>query len=193
MSSMSADDLKKADLPQLDWSDPDGSLEFIYRHAVAHARDAENWYTRKRRPKKIGGQLLRVVSIALAGLAGLLPILAEIYTDDGKPVIAPGWASVALVLAATLVAFDRYFGLSTGWTRFMASELEIATLRHDFQFRWQEAIAAAGAVNSVRMVELAHGFVVAVDEAVMRETGAWASDFREGLETASRELKAGTA
>lgn len=190
-TTMAQDDLKKAELPQLDWGDPSGSLSLVYRHVVAHARDAEDWYTRKRRSKKAGGQALRVASIMLVGLAGLLPILAEIYTHDGIPVIAPGWASVALVLAATLVAFDRYFGLSTGWTRFMKAELRIAALRHDFEFEWQRARASVGD-DPARMLELAQRFVLAVDEAVIEETGTWASDFRESLDGVDSELKAHT-
>ncbi len=71
--------------------------------------------------------MLRVSAIACGAVAAILPILSQIYTTDDKAAIAPGWAAVALAGAAALVGLDRYFGFSSGWTRFMAAELRITS------------------------------------------------------------------
>ena len=66
----------------------------------------------------------------------------EIFTARGRqPVIDPAWASVALALAAALVALDRYFGASDAWMRYMTAEMQIARLRQDFEYEWNIARA----------------------------------------------------
>lgn len=185
---MKGDDLRQTDLPQLDWSNADTALTAAYDYAIAQSKDAENWYVRKRRPKRIGGRILRVSAIVLAAIAALIPILAEIYTHGGKPGISPGWASVALVLAAALVGLDRYFGLSTGWTRFMTTQLAIAKLRHDFEFEWQRAQAPGRDPQPDQLLQLIHRFISAIDQTVAAETGTWSSEFQAGLEATLRDL-----
>src|SRR4051794_40431445 len=98
---MSVDDLETSDLPKVDWSDPEQALSVLYQYALDHARNAESWYGVKRRPKKTGGQTLRITAILLLGIAALIPILSEVIQNDGRPVIAPAWASAALVITAT--------------------------------------------------------------------------------------------
>ena len=46
-------------------------------------------------------------------VAGIIPILAQILTENGKPRIQPAWASVALGIAAAFVLLDRFFGFSS--------------------------------------------------------------------------------
>jgi hypothetical protein len=146
------------------------------------------WYTEKRRPKRIGGQILRISSIFLLGIAALVPVLSELSAGDGEPAIAPAWASVALVAAATLVALDRYFGFSTGWTRFMAADLHIGRLRRDFEFDWNELEVASADGTAVKQLQLAHRFVAAVDRVVADETSTWSNEFQAALDSATNEL-----
>lgn len=178
---MSVDDLETSDLPEFDWSRPEQALSLLYQYALDHARDAETWYTEKRRPKKNGGQALRVTAILLLGIAALIPILSEVVQDGGEPVIAPAWASVALVITATLIGFDRYFGFSIGWTRFMSAELSIARLRRSFEFEWQE-LQVEGRGDPLERLRLAKRFVSNVDQIVLDETNAWSAEFRDALD-----------
>jgi hypothetical protein len=181
-------DLGQHDLPQLDWKNPDKALSAIFDYAIAYAREAEGWYMNMRGPKRVGGRTLRVVAIALVGAAALIPILGEIYGDGGKPAIPPAWASVALLVAATLIGFDRFFGFSTGWARFLTAGLEIGRLRHDFEFEWQELAVSPAAEGPLNRLQLAHDFVEAVDKVVAQETGAWQSEFQAALDAATNEL-----
>lgn len=187
---MGRNDLSQEDLPKLDWSEPELALARVYDYVVAHAKDAEGWYTEKRRPKKQGGQLLRITSIVLLGIAALIPILSEVLVEEGEPVIPAAWASVALVVAATLVGLDRYFGFSTGWTRLMTTNLRISRLRREFEFRWNELEAAAETSGNepLKRLQLAHKFVQAVDQAVAEETSAWSDEFRAALDDGVKEL-----
>lgn len=188
-------DAKRPDLDELDWAPErrSESLSRIYDHAVGLAGAQERWYANARRRNRRWAQALRVASILLGGVAAVIPILAEIYTTDGKPVIPAGWAAIAIAAAVTLVGLDRFFGFSAAWMRFMAAELRITRLRHDFAYAWQSARAATSmppgddVVNEA--VKLAHDFVVGIDDAVAEETGAWIVEFRSTLTTTEQKLK----
>jgi len=125
-------------LAKLSWQ-PDGraeSVHAVYCHAVAEARASAAWYDSRRGSKRLWARCLRIGAIVLAASAALLPLLSQVFVRHGKPVIQPVWASVALVLAAALVALDRYFGFSSAWMRFMLSELSLNSLISDFEFAW---------------------------------------------------------
>ena len=191
---MAQGDLTRRDLEELDWTTAQRSesLSVVFRHAVGFAASAEEWYATKRRAKRQGGRVLRVGAILLGTVAAVLPILSQIYTNDAKPAIAPGWAAVALAAAAALIAFDRYFGFSAGWMRFMAAELHVTRLRHGFEYDWQAVRAAATNPPSDKdvtaLLARARAFVLAVDDAIADETGAWITEFRTNLERVEQSL-----
>jgi hypothetical protein len=184
---VASDDIACPDLSELDWTAErrSESLTTVFAHAVNFAKATEKWYADKRRPKRVWGRILRVGAIVLGTIAAVVPILGQIYTHDGKAVIAPGWASIALVGAAALVALDRYFGFSAGWMRFMSTGLRVTRLRLDFEYSWHAArIAAAAPPTDAELRDLldqARGFVLAVADAIEVETGAWVTDFQSSL------------
>jgi hypothetical protein len=189
-------DLDRPDLEELDWSieHRSASLSTVYRHATALAAGAERWYADRRRGKRRWGRALRAGAIVSGTAAVILPILGQIYTNEHEsPVIAPAWAAVALAIAGALVALDRFFGFSPGWARFMATELTLTRLRHDFQYAWQEARAAgADSPSDVAVLDLlahARTFVLAVDDAIAKETGDWIEEFRTTLKESETKLE----
>ena len=189
-------DLERPDLEELQWSTEQrsASLSRVFEHAVRLAANAERWYAQKRRPKRQWGRVLRVGAIVLGAVAAVLPILAEISADDGRPSIAPGWAAVALACAAALVALDRYLGFSTAWMRFMKAEMQITRLRHGFEYAWQDALVKAATPPSddeaTKLLALAREFALAVDDAMADEIAAWTSEFTTSLERADESLRA---
>jgi hypothetical protein len=187
-------DLKRPDLDELDWAtgQRSESLSAVFSHAVGFAAATEEWYATKRRAKRFWGRVLRVGAIVLGTAAVVLPIVSQIYTNDDKATIAPGWAAVALAAAAALIAFDHYFGFSAGWARFMAAELQVTRLRHDFEYAWEAARAAATAPLSDTQVAArlarAREFVLAIDDIIADETGAWITEFRASLERVEQSI-----
>jgi len=89
----------------------------------------------------LGGKL----AILLTAAAGVFPIAVQIWTtSEGKPVIAPAWASVLVAGAVLFIAIDRFFGFSSAWMRFITAELTIKQARDAFEFDWQAANASFG-------------------------------------------------
>ncbi len=176
-------------LDELDW-DPDTAVDSLARFrafVVGRAMDAVEYYQFAKKPKKRWAIWLRMAALVCAGLAGILPILSQIWTSDaGQAVIAPAWASVFLALAAGAVAIDRFFGYSSAWMRFMSSELRVRRAVDDFDLDWEATRAAwAGRApddaDIQAMIERGKTFLGLIADIVRDETDQWIAEFRETL------------
>lgn len=191
-------DLRRDDLPLLDWgvAQRAASLQAVFAHASGLAGEAERWYAAKRPAKSWWGRALRILAIVLGVAAAVLPVLSQLTEKgDGTGGIAPGWATIALAVAAGLILLDHYFGFSTGWSRFMAAELELTRLRHNFQYEWNLRQARThdppddGDVAD--LLAIAETLVLAVDDAIAKETGQWVTEFQGSLQRTEAGLAAG--
>jgi hypothetical protein len=181
-------DIGREDLAALDWSESQrsASLKTLFASAMAFGVEAETWYASRRRAKKHWARLLRAGAILLGSAAAVIPILSQIFTSDGTPAISPGWAGACLVVAAALIALDRFFGFSESWMRFMAAEQKLARLRHGLQYAWNAQTTRLGDppadTEVTALLTLAGDFVLAVDDAVADETAEWIKDFLGSLQ-----------
>lgn len=175
-------------LSELDWNS-DKVLDSLGRFrafVVERANDAIRYYQFAKKPKKRWAIWLRMGALVFAGAAGILPILSQIWTADGRAMIPPAWASVFLTLAAGAVAVDRFFGFSSAWMRFMSSELRIRRLVDDFELDWEATRARwAGKKPDVtetqQMIERGKAFLALLADVVREETDQWIMEFRETL------------
>jgi SMODS and SLOG-associating 2TM effector domain 2 len=171
-----------------DTADVEGSLSRLKVFASSRAAEAVSYYRRIKQPKKWWAIRLRVLSLVFAGISGILPLISQIWADSqGRPVIAPAWASVFLALAAGAIAIDRYFGFSSAWMRFMTSELKISRALDQFELDWEATRAGidtgtGGAVDTATvLMDRARHFVAEVADIVGGETAQWMSEFRETI------------
>ena len=89
----------------LDW-DPEQrheSIHTVYQRAENHALNAIYWYLGSKKAKKNYAQYLRLGTIILTAIAGLLPIISQISG------LSPVFSSIALGLAALCLAIDKFF------------------------------------------------------------------------------------
>jgi hypothetical protein len=178
-------DLRPDTFPPLSWESEEAaqSLATLYRYAECEALKANDWYLRKKVPKRRLGQWLRGLAILLTALAGLVPILSELWQSGGQPVIRPGWSPLLLGLAALILLLDRFLGGTSSWMRYVAASQAIGERLRRFRFDWTLAQAArAGqppdAAHTARLIGLCHRLVAGVDRVVQQETQTWASEFR---------------
>lgn len=183
-------DIRPGDLGTLDWA-PDHarqSLQETYAYVVTAATQAITWYLTARRSKRQWAQRLRVGAIIMVATAGVLPVLSQILSVNGTATIQPAWASVALAIAVTLVALDRFFGFSSAWSRYMGTGQAISAALNQFQFDWQKIQAACenptgnlASEDIAKFLELAKRLAEQTDDLVQAETLQWVSEFRETL------------
>ena len=116
--------------PDWDEEDIEKSLEKIYQWVIQNIKSQIEWYGKKRKPKRIASQLLRAFSIFFAIIGTLCPLIDATKILD-KLVIGQ-WGYIAFALAAAFIGFDRYFGLSTGWMRFISTQLSLEKLLKEY-------------------------------------------------------------
>ncbi|QOJ23231.1 MAG: SLATT domain-containing protein [Gammaproteobacteria bacterium] len=179
----------------LDWSleHRRESIHTVYQRAEKHALDAIDWYLLSKRQKKFWAQGLRLGTIGLTALAGLLPIISEIYQFS-----SPAWASIALGLAGVALAIDKFCGYSSAWMRFIAAEHQIRQILHEFQMDYE--LEQAGWDNAQPSVEQTQAvlsrckaFLYQVDAIIRQETDQWLAEFQDALKQIDNGTKAKTA
>jgi len=174
------DDLELPDLPALTWA-PGGlraDLAAVRAWAENVADEAIAWYLTEKRLKARWSRRLRSLAIILATLGGAVPVvaLASRHPEYGN------WGYLLLALAAGSVAYDRFFGYSSAWLRYIATATLIQSELADFRVGWAQAMAAIGDREPTweeldALIGRSREFVKQVNEAVRVETDAWRSEF----------------
>jgi hypothetical protein len=172
------------------------SLQKVADYVAGEGEEAISWYLHKKGAKRLRAQGLRFLAITATALAGLIPLLAEIFTTDGKPEIAPAWASVALLLAAASVGLDRFFGYSSAWMRFLTTEMQIRHALHDFLLDWETRCAAwegksdPGPQEAEAGLKRCKEFLAEVNDLLKAEMDTWVAEFSAALTDIDKAAKA---
>jgi hypothetical protein len=173
-----------ASLTQEESQDLDMLMHGLRERAEQHARNAIDWYLRSRQPKKRCARTMRSGAITFVGFAGIIPLLSEMA---GFRWLNSTWSTIALGLAALLVAYDRFFGCSMAWMRFMSTEHEIRQALHRFQYdmeelRLQWVSGKPDRDQATAYLARARAFIIEVDGLIQAETNLWLAEFRGFLE-----------
>ena len=134
-----------------------GGLSILRERAELQALDAIGWYYSKKKSKNFWSRWLRFWAILYTILGGLAPILsatglaqliAQYFygnVDDRDLRLAEmrfnQCGYVLIGLAAGCLAFDRFFGFSTNWMRYIGAAMRIETARVRFRFEWERLAA----------------------------------------------------
>ncbi|MFJ7214792.1 SLATT domain-containing protein [Amycolatopsis sp. NPDC098790] len=169
-------DLTPRSRPVVNWDD-DGSLVEVYDWAQQVAQDAIDWYLTEKKRKARWSRGLRAAAAILTVLGGVIPVAA---LTAGRPELGNG-GFIMLALAAGCLAYDRFFGYSSSWLRYVAAATKLRAQLNDFQLSWlQETLPARhgpapGDPHS--LIELVREFVRSLDETIRQETDSWLVEF----------------
>lgn len=179
--------------PKLIWDEGklEEPLDELCQYAIATAEQARQWYEDWRPRKKYSAWLVRVLAILATGAAGIIPLLGPILSEatgnqSGVPGINPLWSSVALAIAALFVLFDRFWGFSSAWVRYLHTAQELAHETDRFRMQIEKAKLAwmsSGPTSTTakEMIDMCESFVGMVHEIVGNETKDWATEFRAAI------------
>jgi SMODS and SLOG-associating 2TM effector domain 2 len=176
---------KTSPFPKWDNSNPNESIDLLYNWTLEKSLLRINWYKKGSRKKKMGSQIIRAAAIILVGIGALCPLLNA--TDVfGKDYDAIGqWGYVVLALAATAVGYDKFFGLSTGWIRYISTQMTLERMMAEFQYDWvilQTKLNYQLSPDSILLsMQKFRDYTVQVESLVKQETDAWAAEFQNNL------------
>ncbi|WP_425832096.1 SLATT domain-containing protein [Streptomyces fractus] len=177
-------DLTGRTLPLGDWGEPAERLDELYRWVEQGALRTADWYLSDRVWKRRGARALRTGTVLGAVVGGVLPLLDLTGVLSG----AAPWGYLSLLLAVACVACDRYFGLTSGWIRDVATAQAVQRRLQVLQFDWasenvREVLGPTEGTASEaaeRCLGVLRRFSDDVTELVRAETADWMVEFKSG-------------
>jgi len=172
------------------------SLDALYHWAVQTATNHIEWYDRKKKPRRIWSQALRFLSIIFAAIGALCPLIDATGilgspSDTQNRLILAQWGYVFLALAASIVGFDYYFGHSSGWMRFIVTQISIERALKEFQYDWLilKVQQENNPSNTPIFVQRAKDFTLQIENIIKQETDAWVTEFQTNISQLEKVLK----
>ncbi|MGY5130795.1 SLATT domain-containing protein [Streptomyces nigrescens] len=175
-------DLAGRVFPLGDWGEPADRLDALYLWTEEGALRAADWYLHDRLAKRRGARALRLGAAAGVTVGGALPLLdlAGIWKGGAS------WGCLSLLLAAVCLGGDRYFGVTAGWMRDLATAQAIHRRLEALQFDWatesvREVLGPAeGTAGEAaeRCLGVLRRFNEDLGELVRAETAGWMAEFR---------------
>ncbi|GAA3014000.1 SLATT domain-containing protein [Streptomyces fulvorobeus] len=177
-------DLTSRAFPLGDWGEPAERLDELYRWAEQGALSTADWYLQDRLRKRRAARALRLGTAAGVVAGAALPLLDLTGALDG----AAGYGYLSLLLGAACMACDRYFGLTSGWIRDLATAQAVQRRLQVLQFDWasesvREVLGPAEGTASEaaeRCLGVLRRFSEDITELVRSETADWMVEFRAG-------------
>lgn len=112
-------------------------LNALAREVELRITEAINWYLRKKRWPSLLSRLLRALAILFAVLGGLAPLLSSDNKETACLLYnADRWGYILIALAGAFMLFDRYFGFSASWMRYMTAQMALQRNLEKFQLAW---------------------------------------------------------
>ncbi|MFE5208439.1 SLATT domain-containing protein [Streptomyces sp. NPDC056600] len=177
-------DLLGRPFPQGDWDVPARRLDELYRWVERCALETAAWYLGDRVWKRRAARALRGGAATGAVLAAGLPLLDLAEVMDG----AAPWGYLSLLLALACGGADRFFGVTSGWMRDMATAQAVQRRLQALQFDWasenvREVLGpteGTAGEAAERCLGVLRRFSEDVTELVRAETADWMGEFRRG-------------
>ncbi|MFR9757213.1 SLATT domain-containing protein [Streptomyces sp. TR06-5] len=176
-------DLLSRAFPLGDWGEPAERLDELYQWVERGAMDMVAWYLADRRWKRRAARTLRGGTAVGVGAGAVLPLLQLTGTFD-RPLAA--WGFVALLGAAVCAGCDRWFGVTSGWMRDVATAQAVQRRLETLQYDWaaesiREVLGpteGTAAEAADRCLGVLRRFTEDVTELVRAETADWMVEFR---------------
>ncbi|RLV01648.1 hypothetical protein CTZ27_13875 [Streptomyces griseocarneus] len=177
-------DLRGRAFPLGDWGEPAERLDELYRWVENGALYLVDWYLADRAWKRRWARSLRISSAVCATGGAALPLLQLTNVLD----TGATWGFLGLLGAVACVAADRYFGLTSGWMRAVATAQAVQRRLEALQFDWasecvREVLGPTEGTASEaaeRCLTVLRRFSEDVAELVRAETADWMVEFRAG-------------
>ncbi|MGC0339050.1 SLATT domain-containing protein [Streptomyces sp. SLBN-8D4] len=178
-------DLAGRTFPLGDWGEPAVRLDELYRWVEHRALETASWYLADRVGKRRWARALRGGAAAGAVTGAVLPLLG--LTGVVGAGAAP-WGYLALLLAVACVGVDRFFGVTSGWIRDVATAQAVQRRLQALQFDWasesvREVLGpteGTAAEATERCLGVLRRFSEDVTELIRVETADWIVEFRNG-------------
>lgn len=188
--------LFRADFPQVDLAvlttpeDRQKVLVELRKYVESFAVEQSAWYKDNRVARGIASLWIRFTSLLLLLLGGICPLLPK-DIPAASPLInsfvrsAEPWGYALIGLGGGLLLFDRLFGISSSWMRFINAHLELEELLSEFKVSWLKtqlgAVDARSPETFQALFNIADDAIKGIHMIVWQETNAWRAEFKNNI------------
>lgn len=169
-------------------SDPMASLNALYVSTCDRAQQQIGWYSEHVRWKRRFSWCLRAAALIFIGIGSLLPLVGAAILALGlsRNHVDFGFGYVAFAVAAGCVGFDKFFGFSSGWLRYIKTQLILESGLDQFRLDWVSLVAKVVGGKPTpdqvqTMIKRLQSFSEFTDSQVQQETNAWILEFQTSL------------
>src|SRR5260221_8691639 len=113
----------------------DSSMAQCFHYAEHLVDEKIGWYRSKKRSKQLYSKLLRAFAILFGVAGGICPVIGTVGRADFAKT-----GYIFLGVAGGFVLFDKLFGISSGWMRFMMAASQLEYARDLLLIDWAETL-----------------------------------------------------
>jgi hypothetical protein len=202
---MTADNQKTADPigDALADDDKPAALRKVGDVAQSYADNAIKYYHDRIGAKRLGARWIRIGALGFGTLAGLTPLGLPLFITLLKPDLETHLkdllpiSALFAAISAAFIAYDKLFGLSSAWMRFVSAELDLRGKRNAFSVAWAKECMHAGPNPTTDQVlasiDVLAAFLASIDGVVRDETQAWVGEFRGALAALEKSVESSRA
>lgn len=174
------------------------TITSTYEEVLAKANGSAAWYVKNQKWMKRLSKIIRLLSIVLFGLGGLIPMINSLLLENQSDLKIVNLGYIAIAIAGTLLLVDKFFGFSSGWIRFITANMEIERMIVEFEMRWKIETFGKDLENISEeegkiMLTLLMDFVFQINEVMKQETNSWVSEFQSNLAELQESISNKTA
>jgi len=180
--------------PRFDGPDAPGLLLDIHRYVLENAQREVSWYAASLGSKRRWSLVLRGCALLFAAAAAALPLvntaLLEATTGGFSP-LPTTLVTLFLALASGLVVYDKFWGFSSGWLRYMKTRQMLDNRIEAFHLDWAAAWSTSDlkARDPAPFFPLARAFLDDINLLVGEETNAWIQEFSSSLQGLEAQIE----
>jgi hypothetical protein len=153
------------------------SITEAYVALVRFYERVVSWYLYEKARKGRHSKRLRVMAISLVVIGGIIPLVSA-----AVPSVPSSIGYILLAVAGGLQVFDRYFGFSTAWSRYLRAAMEANGLLLMLQLHWMELVPNGRVPeDQQRAWALLRDYASRLASTINDETASWSSEFAAGL------------
>jgi len=176
MTTRGSEDLIYPSLQRPNWNDDSlKAVEILRKNAEERWVEVHKWYLREKSRKARWSKGLRILAIILGIAGAIIPILSPMIAD----ILDARWGYVLLAAGAGALAFDKAFGFSTAWMRYMRAAMKLIAIRDEWFYEWEREHASAQPIDPRSSLELVERFSRRTNEVLTGETEAWINEFSD--------------
>jgi hypothetical protein len=191
--------LQVQDLKWTTAADIKTSIDILYEYTEASAQSSIEWYGRNKNSLAWWSRWLRRLAILSTIIGGLIPfisaLLGGIYAQSGLGNLDFGQLGyLFLGFAAGCVAYDKFFGYSSGWIRYITTKMSLEKALAEFRLDWAMSVAKLGnnppSPDQVQlMIQRLKEFLLLINNHVEKETQSWIAEFKTSFAELEKSAK----